>query len=63
MHFTVTLCSAARASLAKASVSMPMGNALTCVRRPSISHQSPLATRPALALTMQSRKLSASLWV
>jgi hypothetical protein len=28
--------------LANASVSMPMGNALTRVRRPSISHQSPL---------------------
>jgi hypothetical protein len=33
VHFTVMLCSAARASLAKASVSMPMGNALTCVWR------------------------------
>jgi hypothetical protein len=63
MRLTVMFFSAARASLAKASVSMPMGNTLTCIRRPSISHQSPLAARPALALTMQSRKLSESVWV
>jgi hypothetical protein len=42
---------------------MPIGHAPTCIRRPSISHQSPPADLPALAAAMQSRKLSASVSV
>jgi hypothetical protein len=42
MRLTVLFFSAARASCAMASLSMPIGNALTRILRPSISHQSPL---------------------
>ena len=48
MRLTVLFFSAARASCAKASVSMPIGNAPTCIRRPSISHQSPLSGSPGI---------------
>ena len=51
MRSTVLFFSAGTCFCAKlASPSMPIENALTCILRPSISHQSPLATRPGLAL-------------